>query len=122
MTAPVPPLVLASASPRRRDLIARLGLVPDRVIATDIDESPLPGERRAPMPCAWRRKGARGRGLAPDGAILSGDTVVGAGRRILPKAEDEATARECLALLSGRRHRVFPPSPCSCPMAPSRAR
>ncbi len=108
MTATVPPLVLASASPRRRDLIARLGLVPDRIIATDIDESPLPGE--TPRVHAVRlaaEKACAAAALAPDGAILSGDTVVGAGRRILPKAEDEATARHCLALLSGRRHRVF---------------
>lgn len=108
MTATVPPLVLASASPRRRDLIARLGLVPDRIIATDIDESPLPGE--TPRVHAVRLAAEKARAaaaLAPDGAILSGDTVVGAGRRILPKAEDEATARHCLALLSGRRHRVF---------------
>jgi septum formation protein len=72
------------------------------------------------MPCVWPPEGARGGSLAPDAAILSGDTVVGAGRRILPKAEDEATARECLALLSGRRHRVFsavallmPDGPCA---------
>ncbi|WP_022675623.1 Maf family protein, partial [Novosphingobium sp. B-7] len=99
MTATVPPLVLASASPRRRDLIARLGLVPDRIIATDIDESPLPGE--TPRVHAVRLAAEKARAaaaLAPDGAILSGDTVVGAGRRILPKAEDEATARQCLAL------------------------
>jgi septum formation protein len=107
MTAPVP-LVLASASPRRRDLIARLGLVPDRVLATDIDESPLPGELpRAHAVRLAAEKARAAASLAPDAAILSGDTVVGAGRRILPKAEDEATARECLALLSGRRHRVF---------------
>ena len=106
MAANVPPLVLASASPRRRDLIARLGLVPDRIIATDIDESPLPGE--TPRVHAVRLAAEKARAAAahaPDGAILSGDTVVGAGRRILPK--DEATARHCLALLSGRRHRVF---------------
>jgi septum formation protein len=106
MTAPVP-LVLASASPRRRDLIARLGLVPDRVLATDIDESPLPGELPRAHAVRLAAEKARAASLAPDAAILSGDTVVGAGRRILPKAEDEATARECLALLSGRRHRVF---------------
>ncbi|NMN03218.1 MULTISPECIES: Maf family nucleotide pyrophosphatase [unclassified Novosphingobium] len=105
---PLPPLVLASASPRRRDLIARLGLVPDRILATDIDESPLPAE--TPRAHAVRLAAEKARAaarLAPDAAILSGDTVVGAGRRILPKAEDEATARDCLALLSGRRHRVF---------------
>lgn len=103
-----PPLVLASASPRRRDLIGRLGITPDRLLATDIDESPLPGE--LPRAHAVRLAAEKARAAAvqaPDAAILSGDTVVGAGRRILPKAEDEATARDCLALLSGRRHRVF---------------
>lgn len=105
---PLPPLVLASASPRRRDLIARLGLVPDRILATDIDESPLPAETpRAHAVRLAAEKARTAARLAPDAAILSGDTVVGAGRRILPKAEDEATARDCLALLSGRRHRVF---------------
>jgi len=106
--APVPPLVLASASSRRRDLIARLGLVPDRILATDIDESPLPDE--TPRAHAVRLAAEKARAAAliePAAAILSGDTVVGAGRRILPKAEDEQTARQCLALLSGRRHRVF---------------
>ena len=104
----MPPLVLASASSRRRDLIARLGLVPDRILATDIDESPLPDE--TPRAHAVRLAAEKARAAAliePAAAILSGDTVVGAGRRILPKAEDEQTARQCLALLSGRRHRVF---------------
>ncbi|NML92423.1 Maf family nucleotide pyrophosphatase [Novosphingobium olei] len=110
MSAPAAdqPLVLASASPRRLELLARLGVKPDRVLATDIDESPLKGE--LPRAHAVRLAAAKARAaaaLAPDALILSGDTVVGVGRRILPKAEDEATARQCLALLSGRRHRVF---------------
>ncbi len=101
-------LVLASASPRRRELLARLGVTAPRILATDIDESPLPGE----VPRAHAVRLAAGKAhaaaaLAPDAMILAGDTVVGVGRRILPKAEDEATARTCLALLSGRRHRVF---------------
>lgn len=103
-----PELVLASASPRRLELLGRLGLTPARVIATDIDESPLKGER--PRAHAARLAAEKARAaalLAPGTVILSGDTVVGAGARILPKAEDEATARQCLALLSGRRHRVF---------------
>jgi septum formation protein len=104
----VPELVLASASPRRRELLARLGLTAPRVIATDIDESPLPGElprgHAARLAAEKARAAAR---LVPGALILAGDTVVGAGRRILPKAEDEKTARTCLALLSGRRHRVF---------------
>ena len=103
-----PELVLASASPRRRELLARLGIAAPRVLAADIDESPLRGE--LPRDHAVRLAAAKARAaalLAPGSLILAGDTVVGVGRRILPKAEDEATARACLALLSGRRHRVF---------------
>ncbi|WP_298164159.1 nucleoside triphosphate pyrophosphatase [Novosphingobium sp.] len=101
-------LVLASASPRRRELLARLGIPAPRVLATDIDETPLPREQ--PREHAVRLAAGKARAaaaLAPDAVILAGDTVVGVGRRILPKAEDERTARRCLALLSGRRHRVF---------------
>ncbi|MGC1270272.1 MAG: nucleoside triphosphate pyrophosphatase [Croceibacterium sp.] len=108
MTAPqlVPTLVLASASPRRRELIARLGLLPARINPADIDETPRKDE--LPRPYAIRM--AREKALAaadPAGYVLAGDTVVACGRRILPKAEDEATARQCLQLLSGRRHRVL---------------
>lgn len=102
-----PPLVLASASPRRLDLLARLGIVPERVIATDIDETPYKGE--IPRPHAARlalAKAEAAAALAPAGIVLAADTVVGVGRRILPKAETEAQARDCLALLSGRKHRV----------------
>ncbi|MBW6398669.1 Maf family nucleotide pyrophosphatase [Roseomonas sp. HJA6] len=102
-----PPLVLASASPRRLDLLARLGIVPDRVVATDIDETPLKGE--IPRPHAARlalAKAEAGAAAAPGAIVLAADTVVGVGRRILPKAETEDQARECLDLLSGRRHRV----------------
>ena len=103
-----PELVLASASPRRLELLGRLGLAPARVVATDIDESPLPGERARNHAVRLAAEKARAAAaLAPGAIILAGDTVVGAGARILPKAEDEATARECLALLSGRRHRVY---------------
>ena len=101
-------LVLASASPRRRELLARLGIEAARIIAADIDESPLPGE--LPRNHAIRLAAEKARAaavLAPAAFVLAGDTVVGVGRRILPKAEDEATARECLRLLSGRRHKVF---------------
>ena len=101
-------LILASASPRRRDLLARLGIEPSGVIATDIDESPQPGE--LPRAHAIRLAAEKAHAAAahsPGAFVLAGDTVVGVGRRILPKAEDEATARACLALLSGRRHRVF---------------
>ncbi|HEU4820716.1 MAG TPA: Maf family nucleotide pyrophosphatase [Qipengyuania sp.] len=100
-----PHLTLASASPRRRELLARLGIVPDAVTTADIDETPHKGE----LPHAYARRVAREKALAvaAEGFVLAGDTVVAAGRRILSKAEDEATARRCLELLSGRRHRVL---------------
>lgn len=105
-----PQLVLASASPRRRELIARLGIVPHAIIAADIDEAHADRE----VPREYARRMAREKALAVvlpaeagDAHVLAGDTVVACGRRILPKAEDEATARACLALLSGRRHRVL---------------
>ncbi|WP_120717451.1 Maf family protein [Tsuneonella amylolytica] len=102
----MPDLVLASASPRRRDLLARLGIEPVRVAPADIDETPL----KAELPRVYAQRMAREKAEAaaePDAFVLAGDTVVAAGRRILPKAEDEATARACLDLLSGRRHRVL---------------
>ena len=100
-------LVLASASPRRLDLLARIGVVPDEVDAADADETPLPGE--LPPRLAARLAAAKAAAVAarhPGALVLGADTVVAAGRRILPKAEDEATANACLTLLSGRRHRV----------------
>lgn len=102
------PLILASASPRRRDLLASIGIVPDEILAADIDEEPRAGE--IPRPHAERlarEKAAKVAGLRPGAFVLAADTVVGVGRRILPKSEDEQTARACLALLSGRSHRVF---------------
>jgi len=101
-----PRLILASASPRRRELLARLGVEPARIGGADIDETPLKGE----IPRDYARRMAREKAQAAadaDGFMLAGDTVVALGRRILPKAEDEATARRCLGLLSGRRHRVL---------------
>nr|WP_255704094.1 Maf family nucleotide pyrophosphatase [Erythrobacter sp. SN021] len=97
---------MASASPRRRELIARLGVTPAAVNPADIDETPRKGE----LPRDYAKRMAREKAEAAasnDGHVLAGDTVVAAGRRILPKAEDEATARKCLELLSGRRHRVL---------------
>ena len=99
-------LVLASASPRRRELIARLGIEPMQVVGADIDETPRKGE--LPRDYAVRMAREKAEAAAdPEAFVLAGDTVVAAGRRILPKAEDEATARTCLELLSGRRHRVL---------------
>ena len=101
-------LVLASASPRRLDLLARIGVVPDAVDPADIDEAAQPDE--LPRVHAVRLAAAKATAVAarhPGAIILAADTVVAAGRRILPKAEDEATARKCLTLLSGRRHHVL---------------
>jgi septum formation protein len=106
MPGSAPELILASASPRRRELIARLGIDLAGVIAADIDETP----RKAEVPRDYAQRMAREKAAAaasPGVFVLAGDTVVAAGRRILPKAEDEATARACLELLSGRRHRVL---------------
>jgi nucleoside triphosphate pyrophosphatase len=101
-----PTLVLASASPRRLALLAQIGIVPDRIVATDIDETPL----RPELPRGHTLRLARAKAAsvtAPGCYVLAADTVVGAGRRILPKAETEADAWRCLTLLSGRRHRVI---------------
>ncbi|WP_265569771.1 Maf family protein [Sphingomicrobium nitratireducens] len=101
-------LVLASASPRRRDLLARIGVVPDAIDPADLDEEPLKGE--LPRPHAQRLAEEKAAAVAarhPDALVLAADTVVAVGRRILPKAEDEATLRACMKLLSGRRHRVM---------------
>ena len=101
-----PKLILASASPRRRELLVRLGIEPDAVNPADIDEAP----HKAELPRAYAIRMAREKAeAAADSSayVLAGDTVVACGRRILPKAEDEASARACLTLLSGRRHRVL---------------
>jgi septum formation protein len=99
--------VLASASPRRLELLRQVGLMPDCVDPADIDETPHRGE--LPPAHAIRLAQEKARAVIPrhPGAfILAADTVVACGRRILPKTEDEASARSCLELLSGRRHRV----------------
>ncbi|KLE33294.1 Maf family protein [Aurantiacibacter gangjinensis] len=106
MTPPASKLVLASASPRRRELLMRMGVEPDGIAPADIDETP----RTSELPRDYAKRMAREKAAAVRGEgayVLAGDTVVAAGRRILPKAEDEATARRCLELLSGRRHRVL---------------
>src|SRR5882757_7624019 len=100
-------LVLASASPRRLDLLRQIGITPATVDPAEIDETPLKGE----LPAAYAQRIAALKletvaARHPGSFVLAADTVVACGRRILPKAEDEATARRCLRLLSGRRHRV----------------
>lgn len=118
-----PRLVLASASPRRRQLLAQIGLVPDEVRPADIDETPLDGE--LPAALAERLAVEKGAVIAanhPDDVVLSADTVVGVGRRILPKTETVDEARACLALLSGRSHRVFTGVACFGPGTHRRTR
>ncbi|MCQ4159809.1 Maf family nucleotide pyrophosphatase [Roseomonas sp. GC11] len=103
-----PALVLASSSPRRLDLLKRIGVVPARVRPPDIDESPL--KQELPRQLAGRLSQSKARAVMasePEALVLAADTVVGVGRRILPKAETEEQARACLDLLSGRRHRVY---------------
>ena len=100
-------LVLGSASPRRLDLLARIGVVPDRVVSPDIDETPLP--REAPRALALRLARAKAEAVAaePGEVVLAADTGVALGARVLGKPADAAEARAFLARLSGRRHRVF---------------
>ena len=98
--------MLASASPRRLALLAQIGITPDQITAPDIDETPLRDE----MPRPYAQRMARQKnaaGTAEGSFVLSADTVVAVGRRILPKAETIEQARSCLALLSGRRHHVL---------------
>ena len=100
-------LILASASPRRLDLLRQIGVEPDQVVATEIDETPARDE--TPRLLALRLAQAKAGAAAASHAgayVLGADTVVAVGRRVLPKAETEAEARRCLELLSGRAHRV----------------
>jgi len=101
-------LILASASPRRLDLLARIGVTPDAIVPADIDETVPKGElpRQHATRLAREKAEAVGRHHS-DALVLAADTVVAVGRRILPKVEDEATLRACMKLLSGRRHRVL---------------
>jgi septum formation protein len=104
----MPILVLASASPRRLDLLRQIGVTPDLIDPAEIDEKPLPKE----LPPALVLRLARAKAEAvrlrhPDAYVLAADTTVACGRRILGKPDDERTARACLTLLSGRRHRVY---------------
>lgn len=103
-----PRFVLASGSPRRLELLAQLGVTPDLVDPPEVDESP----RRGEVPADYARRVTRDK-LAiaaarhSDAIVLAADTVVAAGRRILPKAESEVEIAACLQLLSGRRHKVM---------------
>lgn len=100
-------LVLASSSPRRLDLLRRIGAEPARILAPEIDEDTLPGE--LPRPYVLRIAVAKARAVerGEGEIILAGDTTVAVGRRILAKPADEADLRRMLALLSGRRHHCY---------------
>lgn len=103
-----PPLILASASPRRLELLAQVGIVPDQTLPADIDETPLKGE--TPPRLAERLARTKATAVAeraPGAVVLAADTVVAVGRRLLEKPADQAEAARFLALLSGRNHRVF---------------
>lgn len=114
MTADRPKLVLASASPRRLGLLQQIGLDPDHLHPTDVDETPKPGElprqlalrlaeEKAKAALAWTKRDGDWAGSF----VLTADTVVAVGRRVLPKAETRDDAEACLRLLSGRAHRVW---------------
>lgn len=99
-------LALASSSPRRRELLAQIGIVPDRIAPPEIDETPAKGE--LPRPYCLRMAEAKAAAVAPEPGeiVLAADTTVAVGRRILGKPADAAEAERFLRLLSGRRHRV----------------
>lgn len=110
MNSTRPSLILASQSPRRRALLATIGIVADAVQPADIDETPMPGEtprllakRLAPQ----KARAAAKAGTHPNALYLAADTVVGCGRRILGKPKNADDARAMLQLLSGRAHRVY---------------
>ncbi len=101
-------LILASASPRRVELLAQVGITPDKIIAADIDENPI--KKELPRELALRLAKEKAQEIYKynqNSFIIAADTVVACGRRILPKAETEKEARQCLSLLSGRRHHVY---------------
>ena len=103
----IPTLILASSSPRRRDLLARLGVEPARIASPDIDETPRKGE----VPRVYALRMAEEKAVAVPRAsgeiVVAGDTTVAVGRRILQQATDAEMQRGFLTLLSGRRHHVL---------------
>lgn len=107
VAAPFPTVVLASSSPRRRELLTRIGVTPDRIVSPDIDENPL----KAETPRAYALRLALAKAQAVDRhdgeVVLAGDTTVALGRRILPPADDETIQRRLLEQLSGRRHQCI---------------
>lgn len=115
------PLILASSSPRRLTLLEQIGIVPAKILAPDVDETPIRGE--LPRPYAERMARLKAAAVASDDhLVLAADTVVAAGRRILPKAESAGQVADCLALLSGRRHRVLTAVALTAPGRPPQLR
>ncbi|MDP6258839.1 MAG: Maf family nucleotide pyrophosphatase [Rhodospirillales bacterium] len=103
-----PEFILASASPRRVELLRQISIVPDHILPAEIEETPLKNEQ--PRELVARLAVAKAAAIAkdyPDAYVLAADTVVACGRRILPKAETTDDARALLEMLSGRRHRVI---------------
>jgi septum formation protein len=100
-------LILGSASPRRKELLAQMGLAPDAILPPDIDEDPRKGELPRPYAARLAAEKARAVAAGPDDVVLCADTTVALGRRILGKPEDAAQAAAFLALLGGRRHEVI---------------
>jgi septum formation protein len=101
------PLILASSSPRRLELLAQVGITPVEISPTHINEEPLDREKPADLALRLAEEKLLACPTKEDHFILAADTVVACGQRILPKAEDESQARFCLGLLSGRRHKVY---------------
>lgn len=102
------PLILASASPNRLDLLSKIGIVPDQIIPADVDETEL--ARELPRNVSIRLAHAKAMKVSEmidNGYIIGADTVAAIGRRILPKATSDAMVRDCLNLISGRRHRLY---------------
>lgn len=100
-------LILGSASPRRKDLLAQLGIAPDAILPPDIDEDPLPRELPRPYCARLAREKAEAVAAGPDDIVLCADTTVALGRRILCKPADAGEAAAFLTLLGGRRHQVI---------------
>lgn len=102
-----PRLILGSGSPRRRELLAQIGIVPDEIRAADIDETPVKGERPLTYVRRMAREKAEALAVGVDEVLLTADTTVCVGLRILGKPEDDTEARAFLRLMSGRRHGVI---------------
>ncbi len=100
-------LVLASSSPRRLELLGRLGVKPDRIMSPDIDETPLKAELPRDYVIRMAQEKAAAVERADDEVLIAGDTIVAVGRRILGKADNDAEQRQFLKLMGGRRHHTM---------------